>query len=475
MIPLAAQPVQISSPATPSLAGTATAPGANGAQTGGFAGLLELTTAPPEGQAAADTADAAAAGAASLLRLVAAPAMRTGKILPGLAADPATAATAPDTQTPDQDVSLALRLPQLAMPTLAATARQLRLQAQSFQSPAQSAAKTASKDGADDAADAAQAAAADPAAQILALIPGLAAPTDPAAAATAHATGADANPGASSGALAMSPLVAAQMNGLPLRAANAEVQNGPMQQKPDQQDQAQAGQSRLLTTAAQRPDLAAGAAGFTLSDGPAPAAGAAGAVHLKLAQGERPLATADALTAPALADGSAFAQPVAGDGSVVSTAGANGTTTATPALHDFGAIVDRLMEARDAAGPRDVNVAVNHADFGPVSLHFRHDEAGLSVSVASADPEFARAINAAVPAASAAASADNGSGGGQNGGQNGGQQQAAGQTATQTGTGNPQGQNQPRAALGSDGPAANPARPGQTDPEAPAARRGRFA
>jgi len=42
-------------------------------------------------------------------------------------------------------------------------------------------------------------------------------------------------------------------------------------------------------------------------------------------------------------------------------------------------------------------LAVRHAEFGPVSLHFQQDGAGLSVAMTSPDPDFARAVSAAVP------------------------------------------------------------------------------
>jgi len=53
---------------------------------------------------------------------------------------------------------------------------------------------------------------------------------------------------------------------------------------------------------------------------------------------------------------------------------------------------------------------VQHADFGQVSLNFRHDPDGLSVSAASADPDFARAVQAATAAAGSAGGSDVSSG-----------------------------------------------------------------
>ncbi|MBS0477431.1 MAG: hypothetical protein JSR28_20060 [Proteobacteria bacterium] len=74
-------------------------------------------------------------------------------------------------------------------------------------------------------------------------------------------------------------------------------------------------------------------------------------------------------------------------------------TAATPAVqpHDFAALVDRLAAAREAVAPQTVAVAVSHGEFGPVRLHFHHEDGALSVTMASADPDFARAVAAAPP------------------------------------------------------------------------------
>lgn len=63
--------------------------------------------------------------------------------------------------------------------------------------------------------------------------------------------------------------------------------------------------------------------------------------------------------------------------------------------HDFNALVDRLVEARETARGGSVDMAVMHAEFGEVSLRFRQDSSGLSVSMSNSDPEFARAVGAA--------------------------------------------------------------------------------
>lgn len=74
-------------------------------------------------------------------------------------------------------------------------------------------------------------------------------------------------------------------------------------------------------------------------------------------------------------------------------------TPADPALrpHDFTQLVDRLVAARELASPQAFQVAVQHGEFGPVQLRFQREGEGLSVTLASADPDFAR-IAAAAPA-----------------------------------------------------------------------------
>jgi hypothetical protein len=278
-------------------------------------------------------------------------------------------------------------------------------------------------------------------------------------------------------------LIAAQLQGLPLPAPAALRQDAAPAAAPAptaspagpaEDTVSEAGATRLVSTAVQRPDLARAAA-FTLSDRPAEAL--PGAIHLRLQPGEKTPSTAEGLSiapaaAPAYPDASAlFPQPAMTDASVSSAAMAGAPTLSAATGHDFGAIVDRLIEARDMARPQDVNVAINHAEFGQVSLHFRQDDAGLSVSVASPDPDFARAVNAATAPASADGANANSSGNGSNA--------STQQQAFQAGANgqSPQGQNSPArsASRGADAPAANPGSAGQTDSEEPAQRRGRFA
>ncbi len=79
-----------------------------------------------------------------------------------------------------------------------------------------------------------------------------------------------------------------------------------------------------------------------------------------------------------------------------------------PALrpNDFSALIDRLIAAREAMQPQAVSLAVPHGEFGKVQLHFRHETGGLAVTLRSADPDFARTVQAAAAASPAPFSFD---------------------------------------------------------------------
>lgn len=79
--------------------------------------------------------------------------------------------------------------------------------------------------------------------------------------------------------------------------------------------------------------------------------------------------------------------------------------TETP--QDFDTLVSRLAEAREAASPHVVRTALTHGEFGRVSMQIGHEDGGLSVTMASRDPEFAGAVQ--VAAAAMAGSASTGS------------------------------------------------------------------
>lgn len=67
----------------------------------------------------------------------------------------------------------------------------------------------------------------------------------------------------------------------------------------------------------------------------------------------------------------------------------------SPAPQDFDTLVSRLADAREQATPHVVRTAFEHAEFGRVAMQVQHDGAGLSVTLASQDPEFAGAVQAA--------------------------------------------------------------------------------
>ena len=117
---------------------------------------------------------------------------------------------------------------------------------------------------------------------------------------------------------------------------------------------------------------------------------------------------------------------------------------------DFTAVLDRLVAAREAVQPQPAALTVAHSEFGPVRLHFAQDERGLAVTLASADPDFARAVAAAPPPVLPA-----------NPAQSAGTNTAPGQRGEPSSTGQGAAGNQPRGphAERRDEP---PARAGQT-------------
>jgi len=102
----------------------------------------------------------------------------------------------------------------------------------------------------------------------------------------------------------------------------------------------------------------------------------------------------------------AFAQPDA----FVSVVAADVRATPLPApspfaapvsttpTQDIAALVDRITEARAAAAPDTVRAALVHEEFGSVSLNFRSEASHIHVTLGSADPGFAPAVQAAAAA-----------------------------------------------------------------------------
>lgn len=75
------------------------------------------------------------------------------------------------------------------------------------------------------------------------------------------------------------------------------------------------------------------------------------------------------------------------------------------APQDFATLVSRLHEAREAGAGQTVRTALVHAQFGHIALQFRPDDAGMSVSMTSADPDFAASVQSAAASVLAASHA----------------------------------------------------------------------
>jgi len=217
---------------------------------------------------------------------------------------------------------------------------------------------------------------------------------DPAAnpAGDAAAAAPSAEPGAppaGRGAAFLPQAIAAQVQGLPIpqplaiRPASQARQSAPLP-----------GEDRTLRLPSADP--AAPTPQFTLAE-PGTRVPAA-AMHL------RPVVEREAKAAPAASDASdGAALPAATDVAAGPAAPAPASTTSAPPVpgHSFAAVVDRLMAAREAAradGPAQaVAVNLHHAEFGEVSVRFEQRADGLAVALASPDPDFARAVQAATP------------------------------------------------------------------------------
>lgn len=171
------------------------------------------------------------------------------------------------------------------------------------------------------------------------------------------------------------------------------------------------GLSALAASVTVRPVVTAGKRGN--ADAPAteaPAAAPSMPAALELARRSAdsaiPASATDTIAAPLIA----IAPQAAGGDAPLATAATAAAAPRAEQPMDFAALVDRLVQAREAAAPQTTHAAVTHAEFGQVSLQFKQDNDGLTVTMASADPAFARAAQAAIPAAQAAAAADTGAG-----------------------------------------------------------------
>ncbi|NOW47569.1 hypothetical protein FHW96_003749 [Novosphingobium sp. SG751A] len=101
------------------------------------------------------------------------------------------------------------------------------------------------------------------------------------------------------------------------------------------------------------------------------------------------------------ADTSAGSLAAAGSQPLIDTA-ARTAPSDNGASRDMSALVDRLVEARAAmrsgASTQWVQTSIQHAEFGRVALQIRQDGDSLSVAMASSDPDFAPAAQAALNA-----------------------------------------------------------------------------
>ncbi|MDE2619245.1 MAG: hypothetical protein KGL54_03685, partial [Sphingomonadales bacterium] len=383
-------------------------PAENGAQAAGNGTFADLLATQPEAGAAPVQPDEASLAAAALVAAqpnVAGPLPLTGKILPGLLPD----AAAGDAGTGGPDEAARTAAGQ-TIPTLLAAMRAVRLPDQVTAQP-----RHATQPQAPGAPDAGAATDEADGVAPTGLVPaGSAAPLPGLAAAPTPApTGSDP------AAAGLPPMIAAQLLGQPLREA-ALVQPQPIANQaatPANPDRALA--LHLDPARSEAATKAAGTAALSLEAG---SAAPTREVRLRpvLASGGEPgPADGAGLFAGALTNA---AQPAAV--AAPATAPLHATRP-----HDFAALMDRLITARDAAQtglPQSVHVALDHADFGPISLSFQHDQGGLAVSVASPDPDFARAVQAAIPAATASAGSD---GAARDNGQGAGAQGWTGQSA----------------------------------------------
>lgn len=268
----------------------------------------------------------------------------------------------------------------------------------------------------------------------------------------------------------LSRLIEQQLAGRPLThaALTTAAQSGTGQSgrpAPQLAETTGGGQIRLLPLDALRRD-AMPAAAFTLGSPAAPLE--PGALHMRPALGMSPAERLSAKEPESLA-GATLLSPV----DATTTAAFAPITAAAPApalAHDFATLIDRLIAARDAAAPPPVNISVDHADFGTISLRFQHDGAGLSVSLANPDPDFARAVQAATPLVSAATATSSENQTGANASQSG--QNSAGRQDSAAGS--PSGQSQARPDRREPARHETDATPARSDDPA-GSRRGVFA
>lgn len=149
---------------------------------------------------------------------------------------------------------------------------------------------------------------------------------------------------------------------------------------------------------------------------------------------DRPLSAPDTITDTFSNTGGGALNAAQPSGEAARIAAPTIADIGTGASRDMSALVDRLVETRAAmrsgAPAQWVQTSIQHAEFGRVALQIRQDGDNLSVAMASNDPGFAPAAQAALngsqsllqPAAAAQNGADTGRNPDQGAGQNAGQQ-----------------------------------------------------
>jgi hypothetical protein len=116
-------------------------------------------------------------------------------------------------------------------------------------------------------------------------------------------------------------------------------------------------------------------------------------------------------------------------GSAISASGEVRPAMQAQALHDLTRIVDRLAAAREVFAPATEALAINHAEFGELSLRIDQRRDGfLSVQLSAASPDAHRAVAQAVGAQAFHSAADGQS-----------QSQSQAQMGTRAGTGEREG------------------------------------
>jgi hypothetical protein len=74
-----------------------------------------------------------------------------------------------------------------------------------------------------------------------------------------------------------------------------------------------------------------------------------------------------------------------------------GTPAQASSAVDIHAALEHLVAAREALLPAEAALAIDHAEFGEISIRFEQSRDGqLSAEIAAADPEMQRAVTAAV-------------------------------------------------------------------------------